>query len=134
MTTPTIEERVAQLEGTSRTHEAMLNVLISIGERQQEMLDRHQETSERHQETQGRQQETLDRHQALLERQQALLERQQETLDRQQEMLDRQQEMLDRQQEMLAEVRRDAQQTQRLWVRLAQRYGWLDDNDDIDQG
>lgn len=77
MTTPTIEERVAQLEGTSRTHEAMLNVLISIGERQQEMLER--------------------------------------------------------QQEMLAEVRRDAQQTQRLWVRLAQRYGWLDENDDTDQ-
>ena len=106
MTTPTIEERVAQLEGTSRTHEAMLNVLISIGERQQEMLERQQETQER-------QQETLDRHQALLERQQ---------------------ETLDRQEELLAEVRRDAQQTQRLWVRLAQRYGWLDENDDTDQG
>ncbi len=92
MTTPTIEERVAQLEGTSRTHEAMLNVLISIGERQQETLDR--------------QQEMLERHQALLERHQ----------------------------ELLAEVRRDAQQTQRLWVRLAQRYGWLDENDDTDQG
>ncbi len=113
MTTPTIEERVAQLEGTSRTHEMMLNVLISIGERQQEMLERHQETQERHQETQ-------ERHQALQERQQALLERQQETLDRQEELL--------------AEVRRDAQQTQRLWVRLAQRYGWLDENDDTDQG
>ena len=91
MTTPTIEERVAQLEGTSRTHEAMLNLLLSIGERQQELLERQQET-------QDRQQETQDRHQALL-----------------------------------AEVRRDAQQTQRLWVRLAQRYGWLDENDDTDQ-
>ena len=99
MTTPTIEERVAQLEGTSRTHEAMLNVLISIGERQQEMLERHQ---------------------GLLDRHQALLERYQETQERQQELL--------------AEVRRDAQQTQRLWVRLAQRYGWLDENDDTDQG
>ena len=120
MTTPTIEERVAQLEGTSRTHEAMLNVLISIGERQQETLDRQQET-------QGRQQALLDRQQALLERHQALLERYQETLDRQQQTLDRQQELL-------AEVRRDARQTQRLWVRLAQRYGWLDENDDTDQG
>ena len=92
MTTPTIEERVAQLEGTSRTHEAMLNVLISIGERQQE------------------------------------------TLDRQQALLERHEELLERQQELLAEVRRDAQQTQRLWVRLAQRYGWLDENDDTDQG
>ena len=84
MTTPTIEERVAQLEDTSRTHEMMLNLLISIGERQQETLERHQE-------------------------------------------------LLERQQEMLAEIRRDAQQTQRLWVRLAQRYGWLDENDDTDQ-
>ena len=92
MTTPTIEERVAQLEDTSRTHDVMLNLLISIGERQQE------------------------------------------TLDRQQEMLERHQEMLERHQELLAEVRRDAQQTQRLWVRLAQRYGWLDENDDTDQG
>ena len=84
MTTPTIEERVAQLEDTSRTHEMMLNLLISIGERQQEALERHQE-------------------------------------------------LLERQQEMLAEIRRDARQTQRLWVRLAQRYGWLDENDDTDQ-
>ena len=68
MTTPTIEERVAQLEGTSRTHEAMLNVLISIGERQQELLER--------------QQETLDRHQALLDRHQGLLERHEELLER----------------------------------------------------
>ena len=85
MSTQPIEERVAQLEDTSRTHDVMLDMLISIGERQQEMLERHQE-------------------------------------------------MLERQQEMLAEVRRDAQQTQRLWVRLAQRYGWLDENDDTDQG
>ena len=120
MTTPTIEERVAQLEGTSRTHEAMLDLLISIGERQQETLDRHQELLERYQETQGRHQGLLDRHQALLDRHQALLERYQETQERQQELL--------------AEVRRDAQQTQRLWVRLAQRYGWLDENDDTDQG
>jgi len=120
MTTPTIEERVAQLEGTSRTHEAMLNLLISIGERQQETLDRQQALQER-------QQETLDRHQALLERHQALLERHQA-------LLERHQALLERQEELLAEVRRDAQQTQRLWVRLAQRYGWLDENDDTDQG
>ena len=120
MTTPTIEERVAQLEGTSRTHEAMLNVLISIGERQQETLERQQETLERQQEMLERHQETQGRQQGLLDRHQALLERHQETLERQQELL--------------AEVRRDAQQTQRLWVRLAQRYGWLDENDDTDQG
>lgn len=39
----TMQERLAQLEETSRTHDAMLNMLISIGERQQTMLERHQE-------------------------------------------------------------------------------------------
>ena len=37
--------------------------------------------------------------------------------------------LLERQEALLAEVRRDTQQTQRLWVRLAQRYGWLEDDD-----
>ena len=31
---------------------------------------------------------------------------------------------------LLEEVRRDSAQTRRLWVRLAQRYGWLDDDDE----
>ena len=31
--------------------------------------------------------------------------------------------------ETLEEVRRDARQTQRLWVNLAKKYGWLDDDD-----
>ena len=69
----TLEERIVELETTSRTHNAMLNLLISIGERQQETLER--------------------------------------------------------QQELLEEMRRDTQQTQRLWVRLAQRHGWLDEDD-----
>ena len=63
---PTIEERIAALEIKTGNHDVMLELLISIGERQLEMLD---------------------------------------------------------------EVRRDCQQTQRLWVRLAQRHGWLEDDD-----
>ena len=113
--TPSIEERIQQLESTSRTHDAMLNLLITISERQQGTLERQQETSER-------QQEILERHQETLERQQEILERHQETLERHQETLERQQEILE-------EVRRDARQTQRLWVRLAQRHGWLEDDD-----
>ena len=31
--------------------------------------------------------------------------------------------------EVLAEMRRDTQQTQRLWLRLAEKYGWLEDDD-----
>ena len=106
--TPSIEERIQQLESTSRTHDAMLNLLITISERQQGTLEGQQEILERHQET---------------------LERHQETLERQQETLERQQKTLERQQEILEEVRRDARQTQRLWVRLAQRHGWLEDDD-----
>lgn len=64
----TIEERVP-----TRNHDAMLSLLISIGERQLEMLEG--------------------------------------------------------QREMLDEVRGDSKQTQRLWTRLAQRYGWLEDDD-----
>ena len=61
-----LEDRVATLEDTSRTHEVMLNMLISIGERQQELLE---------------------------------------------------------------EIHRDTQQTQRLWVHLAKKHDWIDDDD-----
>lgn len=69
----TLEERLAGVEVTVRTHDAMFNLSLSI----------------------------LERQISTLERQTALLE----------------------------EVRRDAKQTRRLWVRLAQRYGWLDESD-----
>ena len=35
----------------------------------------------------------------------------------------------ERQIELLEEVRRDSQQTHRLWVNLSRKYGWLDDGD-----
>ena len=35
----------------------------------------------------------------------------------------------ERQLKRLDEVRRDSQRTQRLWVNLSRRYGWLDDGD-----
>ena len=63
----TTQDRIEALEQTVRTHDVMINLLVSIGERQQELLE---------------------------------------------------------------EIRRDNQQTQRLWTRLAQRYGWLDDDDE----
>ena len=34
---------------------------------------------------------------------------------------------LERHEVLVAEVRRDAQQTQRPWTRMARKYGWLDD-------
>ena len=74
---PSIEERVRELEATAGNHQAMINLLVAIAERQQG---------------------TLERLESLLQ-----------------------------------EVRRDSQQTQRLWVRLAQRHGWLEDDDLLDQ-
>ena len=62
----TIQERVAELELIAGNHDALIHLLIAIGERQQALLE---------------------------------------------------------------EIQRDARQTQRLWVRLAERYGWLDDDD-----
>ena len=48
---------------------------------------------------------------------------------RQQTLLEELKMGQERQDAMLQEVRRDAKQTQRLWVRLAQRHGWLEDAD-----
>ena len=112
MTTESLEERIQRLEATSRSHDVMLDMLISIGERQQVMLDNQQ---------------------VMLDNQQVMLDNQQATSGRQDAMLERQQAMLERQDAVLEEVRRDARQTHRLWVRLAQRYGWLDEDGLFDE-
>ena len=44
-------------------------------------------------------------------------------------ILERQDERIMQNDERLEEVRRDSRQTQRLWVRLCKKYGWLDDED-----
>ena len=84
---PSIEERVRELEATAGNHQAMINLLVAIGERQQTLLEEIQ--------TEVKEIRALQVNQN----------------------------------ELLEEVRRDSQQTQRLWVRLAQRYGWLEDDD-----
>ena len=35
----------------------------------------------------------------------------------------------ERQQTLLEEIKRDSSQTQRLWVNLSRKYGWLEDSD-----
>lgn len=89
-----LEVRLAALEGTQRTHDILIDILVSISEAHQGTID------------------SLVR-----------------TAERQQDMLERQETMLERQKAMLEEVRREAAQTRRLWVRLARRYGWLDEDD-----
>ena len=55
-------------------------------------------------------------------------------LQRQQEQLADHREMLERHRELLDEVREDTKMTRRLWVRLATKHGWLDDEDSEEDG
>ncbi len=58
-----------------------------------------------------------------------LVHQQDGRLERQDEQLQLQREELQLQKELLAEVREDTKMTRRLWVRLATKHGWLDEDD-----
>ena len=94
-----IEERVASLETTAERHEQTITRLDSMVENHDQLLDR------------------------LLANQEAL-QANQETLQANQETLQANQVAIVA---LLEELTRDAATTRRLWLRLAQRYGWLDD-------
>ena len=94
-----LEERVASLETAADRHEQTLARLDSIIENHDQLLDR------------------------LLVNQETL-QANQETLQANQETLQANQEAIA---SLLEELTRDAATTRRLWLRLAQRYGWLDD-------
>ena len=69
----------------------------------------------------------VENHDQLLDRllaNQEALQANQETLQANQETLHANQEAIVA---LLEELTRDAAATRRLWLRLAQRYGWLDD-------
>ena len=101
-----LEERVASLEAAAQRHEQTTARLVTIAENHDQLLER------------------------LLASQQAL-QANQETLQANQENLQARQDDLKSNQEaivnLLEELTRDAATTRRLWLRLAQRYGWLDD-------
>ena len=70
---------------------------------------------------------TAERHEQTLARLVSIAENQDQLLDRllaNQEALQANQEAIV---SLLEELTRDAATTRRLWLRLAQRYGWLDD-------
>ena len=74
-----------------------------------------------------RHEQTIARLASIAENQDQLLDRliaNQETLQANQETLQANQEAMT---SLLEELTRDAATTRRLWLRLAQRYGWLDD-------
>ena len=95
-----LEERVASLETTSERHEQTLIRLDTIIENQDQLMDRIQAN-----------QEILQANQATLQANQEILQANQEAIVS----------------SLLEELTRDAATTRRLWLRLAQRYGWLDD-------
>ena len=70
---------------------------------------------------------TVERHEQTLARLDTIIENQDQLMDR----IQANQEILQANQEaivsLLEELTRDAATTRRLWLRLAQRYGWLDD-------
>ena len=72
-----------------------------------------EDTAQRHEQTIARLDAIAENHDQLLER----LLANQETLQANQEAIAG----------LLEELTRDAATTRRLWLRLAQRYGWLDD-------
>ena len=94
-----LEERVASLETAADRHEQTLARLDSIIENHDQLLDR------------------LLVNQETLQANQKSLQANQETLQANQEAIVG----------LLEELTRDAATTRRLWLRLAQRYGWLDD-------
>ena len=94
-----LEERVASLEDAAQRHEQTIARLDAIVENHDQLLER------------------------LLASQEAL-QANQETLQASHETLRSNQEAIVN---LLEELTRDAATTRRLWLRLAQRYGWLDD-------
>ena len=94
-----LEERVASLEDAAQRHEQTIARLTSIVENHDQLLERLLASQER-------------------------IQASHETLQANQETLHSNQEAIVN---LLEELTRDAATTRRLWLRLAQRYGWLDD-------
>ena len=76
---------------------------------------------------------TTDERLAHLDRQEGrmlvLLERSEGRLGNLESLSEQLVEIQGRQQHQLEELKRDGQKTQRLWVRLCKKHGWLEDED-----
>ena len=95
------EARLQRLEETDSILTELTATVAGMVQRQEDLLERHEERFADHQ----------------------------EQLADHREMLADHREQLERHREQLAEMRHDAEMTRRLWVRLATKYGWLDDED-----
>ena len=73
--------------------------------------------------------QVLAENQRRLEAHEQRLEVHDETIRLLTEVLARNERRIEQNEALLEEVNRDSAQTRRLWVRLARRYGWLDDDE-----
>jgi len=94
-----LEERLAFLETAAERHEQTIARLATIAEDHDQLLDR------------------LVANQESLQANLETLQANQNTLQANQEAIV----------SLLEELTRDAAATRRLWLRLAQRYGWMED-------
>lgn len=108
-----LEERLTSLESSAERHQQTIARLDAI-------LEGHDQLMGRLVANQKFLQENLLSLQASQERMQASQDRMQETQDK---MQDNHEAIV----RLLEEVTRDAANTRGLWLRLAQRYGWMDD-------
>ena len=115
-----LEERLTSLEYSAERHQQTIARLDAI-------LEGHDQLMERLVANQEFLQENLLSLQASQERMQASQDRVQASQDRMQETQDKMQDNHEAIVRLLEEVTRDAANTRRLWLRLAQRYGWMDD-------
>ena len=101
-----LEDRVAALEGSAQRHDQTIARLDAIIENHDELLERIQSNQE------------------ALQANQEALQANQETMQSNFQELKANQEAIVN---LMEELTREATTTRRLWLRLAQRYGWLDD-------
>ena len=108
-----LEERLASLETSAERHAQSIA-------RMDAMIEDHDQLMERLVANQEFLQENLKTLQASQQRIQA-------NQDRMQDIQERMQDNHEAIVRLLEELTRDAANTRHLWLRLAQRYGWIDD-------
>ena len=104
-----LEDRISSLETAAERHDETILRLTAIADHQDQLLDRLVTN-----------QDTLQANLEALQAGQDRLEASQDRLEASQETIVT----------LLEELTQHTTATHRLWLRLAQRYGWLDDEQD----
>ena len=115
-------EMLGSQQKTQDEHSETLQTLSEILVNQQKTLESQQKTQDEHSEMIRAHGEMQRNHTATLAALQTIFSQQADILSDQKVLMTR----LDENQK---EIRRDARHTQRIWTRLAQKNGWLDDED-----